>query len=415
MLIPGGLCVNTRLITIVCAIFAFAYAAAFVKKAHGPEGMVLDQHGRPQLTDHLSLWTAGKLAAESRPAQAYDWQAHAARMGEAMQRTPHSPLQFSYPPSFLLVMAPLSSLPFQGSLILFGLLTLVPFALLASRIVGRPEAALWMLATVPPFWNFVVGQTGALAATLLAAGLLLLPTRPLLAGAMFGLLAFKPHLGLLVPVALLASGRLRTIAAAAATGAAVALASVIAYGMEPWLAFAASLSKFGSFALADTNGAAYKMQSLFGFLRTFGAAAQIALAAQALLACAIVALTWRLWRSRDRSDRSHDLKSGILLASTVLVSPYAFHYDLTMLTLAQAFLLRHAFAMNPASDEIKQHVLILILAVNALVMIFPPLSVPTGFLASLVLTAALLHRLSQEQPGLLPRFGAVGRPSAAAT
>ncbi len=406
---------STRLITIVCAIFAIAYAAAFIKKAHGPDGMVLDQHGHPQLTDHLSLWTAGKLAAEGRPAQAYDWQAHADRMGEGMQRTPHSPLQFSYPPSFLLVMAPLANFPFQASLVLFGLLTLAPFAFLASRIVGRPEAALWMLATVPPFWNFVVGQTGALAAALLAAGLLLLPARPLLAGAMFGLLAFKPHLGLLVPVALLASGRLRTIAAAAATGAAVALASVIAYGVEPWLAFAASLSKFGTFALADTNVAAYKMQSLFGFLRTFGAPAQIALAAQALLACTIAALTWRLWRSPDRSDRSHDLKSGVLLASTVLVSPYAFHYDLTMLTLAQAFLLRHAIAMQPGGDEIPQRDLFVILAVNALIMIFPPLSVPTGFLASLLLTAALLQHLSREQPGLLPRFGGVDRPSAAAT
>jgi hypothetical protein len=410
---------STRLITVVCAIFAFAYAIAFIKKAHGPDGMVLDQHGRPQLTDYLSLWSAGKLAAEGRPAQAYDWQAHATRMGEAMERTPHSPLQFSYPPSFLLVMAPLSHVPFSASLVLFGLLTLAPFAFLAGRIVGRPEAALWMLATVPPFWNFVVGQTGALAATLLAAGLLLLPARPLLAGAMFGLLAFKPHLGLLVPVALFASGQYRAITAAAATGTAVALVSVVVYGAEPWLAFAASLAKFGTFALADTNGAAYKMQSLFGFLRAFDAPAQIALAAQALLGCAMVALTAWIWRETSigtgTDDRSHDLKSGILLASTVLVSPYAFHYDLTVLTLAQAFMLRHALATSPHADEIPQAVLVVILAVNALIMIFPPLSIPTGFLASLVLTVALLHRLSQERPGLLPRFASVNPTTHAAS
>lgn len=406
---------STRLITFVCAIFALAYAAAFINTARGPDGMVLDQHGRPQLTDHLSLWSAGRLAAEGRPAQSYDWQAHAARMAEAMQRTPDSPLQFSYPPSFLLVLSPFSSLPFETSLVLFGLLTLAPFAFLASRITGRPEAALWMLATVPPFWNFVVGQTGALAATLLAAGLLLLPARPLLAGAMFGLLAFKPHLGLLVPVALLAAGYYRTIAAAALTASVVALASVFAYGVEPWLAFAASLSKFGAFALADTNAAAYKMQSLFGFLRTFKVPAQIALAAQALLACALIALTWRLWRRPGASDHAHDLKAGILLSSAVLVSPYAFHYDLTMLTLAQAFLLRHALAASDApATEIPQRDLIVILAVNALIMIFPPLSVPTGFLASLVLTAALLHRLSESEPVLLARFASFCAPARAA-
>ncbi len=405
---------STPLITFVCAIFAFAYVAGFINKARGPQGMVLDQHGRPQLTDHLSLWSAGKLAAEGRPAQAYDWQAHADRMGEAMERTPHSPLQFSYPPSFLLALSPLSSLPFAASLVLFGLLTLIPFGLLAWRIIGRPEAALWMLATVPPFWNFVVGQTGALAATLFAAGLLWLPARPILAGAMFGLLAFKPHLGLLVPVALLASGHYRTIASAAFTAIAVLLASVVAYGTEPWLAFAASLSKFGAFALADTNGAAYKMQSLFGFLHTFGVSAHIALTAQAALACATVALTWWLWRRPDRQDYSHDLKSGILLASAVLVSPYAFHYDLTMRTLAQAFMLRHAIATSATSTEIPQRDLIVILAVNALIMMFPPLSVPTGFLASLVLTAALLHRLAAEQPGFLPRFASLAAAPRAA-
>ena len=403
---------STRLITFVCAIFVLAYAASFLKTANGPDGMVLDQHGRPQLTDYLSLWSAGKLATEGRPAQAYDWQAHANRMGEAMGRTPDSPLQFSYPPSFLLVMAPLSTIPFSTSLVLFGLLTLAPFAFLASRIVGRPEAALWMLATVPPFWNFVVGQTGALAAGLLAAGLLMLPARPVIAGAMFGLLAFKPHLGLLVPVALLASGQYRAIAAAGITATAVALISVLAYGLEPWLAFAASLSKFGAFALADTNLAAYKMQSLFGFLRTFKVPAMLALTAQALLASTIIALTWRLWR---RPGGSPDLKAGILLASAVLVSPYAFHYDLAMLTLAQAFMLRHVMAMKASTTEIPQRDLMVILAVNALIMIFPPLSIPTGFLASLVLTAALLHRLAGEQPGLLPRVTSFNAPARAAS
>lgn len=394
---------KTSLITVVCAILALAYAAAFVKKAQGPEGMVLDQTGRPQLTDHLSLWAAGKLAAQGRPADAYDWQAHADRMGEAMQRNPQSPLQFSYPPSFLLALQPLSHLPFAPSLIVFGLVTLIPFAFIAARIVGRPEAALWMLATVPPFWNFLVGQTGALAATLFAAGLLVLSARPILAGVLFGCLTFKPHLGLLVPIALLAARRFETIAAAAVTTAAMALVSVAAYGIEPWLAFADLLSRFSAFALADTNATAYKFQSLFGMLRTLGIPTSAALAAQAVLALALAALTWRLWRVPG----SHDLKSGVLLASAVLVSPYAYHYDLTVLTLAQAFLLRHilaATAIDTRRDEIPQQVLLMILAVNALVMLFPPLSIPTGFLASLVLLGALLHRLTLEHPDLLPRM-----------
>ncbi len=392
---------STRLVTLICAIFALAYAAAFVKKAQGPDGLILDAQGRPQLTDHLSLWAAGRLATEGRPAAAYDWPAHAAAMADAMGRQPQSQLQFSYPPSFLLVMAPLSHLPFWASFALLSILTLIPFPLIASRILGRPDAAVWMLATIPPFWNLCVGQTGALAATLLAAGLLLLPARPLLAGAMLGLLTFKPHLGLLVPIALIASGQFRAIAAAAATTLLLASLSLAIHGAEPWLAFIASLQKFGAFAMADTNATAFKMQSLFGLLRTLGLPAQPALAAQAILALALAALTWHLWRRPG----PHDLKAAALLASAVLVTPYAFHYDLTMLTLAQAFLLRHALAPAPAAHaEIPQRELVIVLAVNALIMLFPPLSFPTGFLASLVLLAALLHRLETEAPGALPRL-----------
>jgi hypothetical protein len=406
-----GISVSTRLITVVCAILALAYAAVFVKKAHGPEGLVLDAAGRPTLTDYLSLWSAGSLAAEWRAAAAYDWTAHAARMGDAMGHPPQSQLQFSYPPSALLAFAPLSRLPFAPSFILFGVLTLIPFAYLAGRIVGRPEAALWVLATVPPFWNFAVGQTGALAATLLAAGLLLLPARPLLAGVMFGLLTVKPHLGLLVPVALLASRRWPTIAAAVATALALAVLSAIVHGLEPWLAFLVSLSKFGVFAMADTNATAYKMQSLFGLLRTLGAPGQIALAAQSALALAIAAFTWHIWRTPG----AHDLKSAVLLATAVLVTPYAFHYDLTMLTLAQAFLLRHALATPTGpSHEVPRGPLMMILVVNALVMSFPPLSFPTGFLASLVLLAALAHRLAVVEPSLLPRLSPKSPATAAA-
>lgn len=403
---------SIRLITFACAILSLAFAAAFVKNAQGPQGLVLDTHGRPQLTDHLSLWSAGRLAAQGRPAAAYDWTAHEAAMADVMGRQPPSKLQFSYPPTALLVFAPLSHLPFTVSLVLFGLLTLAPLAFLSARIIGRPEAAIWMLATVPPFWNFSVGQTGALAAALLGAGLLLLPRKPLLAGALFGLLTFKPHLGLLVPVALLVSGQWRAIAAAAATTAAVALLSLAVHGLEPWHVFAVSLKEFGAFAMADTNATAYKLQSIFGLLRTLGLPTQAALVAQIALALAAASLTWHLWRKPG----SHDLKAGVLLASAVLVTPYVFHYDLTMLTLAQAFLLRHVIGALPAdATDLPVRDIIAILAVNALIIAFPPLSFPTGVLASLLLLAILLHRLLIEAPHLLPLPSTVRSPRPATT
>ena len=53
-------------------------------------------------------------------------------------------------------------------------------------------------------------------------GLLLLDRRPVLAGILFGALCYKPHFGMLIPVALAASGRWRAFGAAAASAAASA-------------------------------------------------------------------------------------------------------------------------------------------------------------------------------------------------
>ncbi len=385
---------RTRLVTIVCAVLALAYLVSFATSAKGPDGLILDAQGRPQLTDHLSLWAAGRLAAEGRPAAAYDWPSHSAAMTEAMGRTPQGQLQFSYPPSFLLVMDPLSRLPFAASFILFGLLTLAPLALLAARILDRREAALWMLATLPTFWNLCVGQTGALAAFLLGAGLFLLPQRPVLAGVMFGLLTFKPHLGVLVPIALLAAGQYRAIFVAAATATGLALASVAVHGIEPWQAFAASLTRFGSFALADGNVTAYKLQSLFGFLRASGLTADASFSKQLGLSLTLAVLVWQVWRQPG----AQDLKAAILLVCATLATPYVYHYDLIALSLAMAFMLRHALLPDPSRAEaIAPADMLAFFAINALIMAFPRLSFPTGFLASVLLLGLLLYRRRAEQ------------------
>lgn len=380
---------RTRLVTIICAFLALAYLVSYATSAKGPAGLILDAQGQPQLTDHLSLWAAGRLAAEGRPAAAYDWAAHSAAMADAMGRVPQAQLQFSYPPSFLLVMDPLSRIHFAVSFVLFGFVTLVPLGLITARIVGRPDAALWAIATLPPFWNLCVGQTGALAAALLGTGLLLLPSRPWLAGAAFGLLTFKPHLGVLVPIALLAAGHHRTILAAAVTAAGLALASMAVQGIEPWQAFASSLSRFGSFAMAESNATAYKLQSLFGFLRASGLSADVAISAQLALSLALAPLVWCIWRQPG----PYELKAAMLLVCATLATPYVYHYDLIALTLAMAFMLRHALSPDPARAEtIPPGDVFAFLTVNALIMAFPRLSFPTAFLASLLLLGLLLQR-----------------------
>ncbi len=68
--------------------------------------------------------------------------------------------------------------------------------------------AVLLLLAFPAFWsNATYGQNGFLSAALLAGATHHLDKRPAVAGVCFGLLAYKPQLGLAVPLALAATGR----------------------------------------------------------------------------------------------------------------------------------------------------------------------------------------------------------------
>ena len=60
------------------------------------------------------------------------------------------------------------------------------------------------------FVNLGHGHNGFLTAALIGFALVTLDTRPVLAGVLFGLLAYKPQFGLMIPLVLVATGRWRT-------------------------------------------------------------------------------------------------------------------------------------------------------------------------------------------------------------
>jgi len=85
--------------------------------------------------------------------------------------------------------------------------------------------------------TIVVGQNSFFTAAIVLGGIVLLDRRPWLAGVLFGLLVVKPHLVLLVPVALVAVGAWRTIASAALTAGLLVAASAAIWGVDPWIAW----------------------------------------------------------------------------------------------------------------------------------------------------------------------------------
>lgn len=369
------------LLTLALALVMAGYAAILVTGFGKPNSWLIDDKGQITFTDYAALWGAGRLALEGKAAAAYDWALHAAAMAQGVGRTVQQ-FPFPYPPTFLAVMAPFAALPYVPSLIVWSSLTLVLYLATCAWVVGRWEGAVWLGAMIVTLGNFIVGQNGFLTAALMGGGLMLLTSRPVLGGMLLGLLAYKPHLGLLLPVALAASGCWRAFGAAAATVVVTALGAMALFGQEPWWAFADNLSRFGSEVMSERFTITHRLQSAYGMVATLGAPKGVAMAVQGLVSVALVALVAVVWRSAAATA----LKSACLITAAALVSPYVFVYDLTLLAMAQAFLLRHWLAGGMTAREV-----VILVAVNTLIVLMMMVKLPTGFLASALLLGAIVH------------------------
>src|SRR5206468_6495133 len=82
--------------------------------------------------------------------------------------------------------------------------------------------------------NLAFGQIGFVIAALMVGGLLNVDRRPVLAGILFGVLTVKPHIGLMLPIMLVLTGRWRVIAAAAMTYLVLDALAALCYGWQVW-------------------------------------------------------------------------------------------------------------------------------------------------------------------------------------
>lgn len=295
----------------------------------------LDAIGRPLGTDFTSFWAAGRLALGGRAVDAYDW-----AIIRAAQQELHGGGGFfpwSYPPVFLLVAAGLAALPYLPALIVWQTGTL-GLALVAVRAALPGRLALAAVVGSPLVLVCVGhGQTGFLTAALLGGGLLALPRRELAAGILFGLAAYKPQFGLLLPLALAAGGYWRAIAAAAATVAALLAVTLVVWGVPVWQAFLDGLPRTSDAVLLQGAAGYAKLASVFGAVRLWGGSVGLASACQLATFLAAAALCVAVWR-RPADVR---LKGAALLAGTLLSTPYVLDYDLTLLGMAAVLIVSH--------------------------------------------------------------------------
>jgi alpha-1,2-mannosyltransferase len=294
---------------------------------------VFDSQGRPLGTDFTSFYTAAQLAFDGKAPLVYDFSSQFEAEKVALGPELVDFYSFSYPPTFILLLTPLGALPYLLALFVWQSLTLAFFVSMVVQLAGRSEAVMLALAFPAVFVTLGHGQNAFLTAGLFVGALYYLDRKPIIAGLLIGLLTFKPHLGVLIPLVLLVSGRWRVIFSACVTTVSFAVLSLVVFGAETWDAFFTSTGKTAS-VLNDEMVPFYKMQSVYTSLRAMGFDADVAYVlhgAFALCAATVVLLIWR----RDVDLR---LKSAALGTGALMISPFLLDYDLTILVIPIACL-----------------------------------------------------------------------------
>jgi alpha-1,2-mannosyltransferase len=310
-------------IVVACAILVVLYARVLI---------VCWSFG-DELYDYRIFWMVGGLALAGHPAAAYDW----------LRPGSQALAGFVYPPVFLLWVTPLALLPYAAGA--GGWLggTLVTFLAGIYTILPRALALLAALAAPVVLFNFETGQNGLLTAGLLAAALALSDSRPIASGVLIGLTAYKPHLGLLLPLFLAVSGRWRVFASATVTVAGLVLVTALVFGADLFVVFARWLPHIGAspaqaiFAHMVQVG---DIQSVYGTLRTLGVADAVAWRAHVIIAAAAAA--GALWLARTGANPA--VEAAGLLTALVVVAPYSELCDLAIVIAACAFLVSDGLA-----------------------------------------------------------------------
>jgi arabinofuranan 3-O-arabinosyltransferase len=361
----------------------FIINAAFFPSAFFAHWWIFDEKGLGIPTDFVNVWSAGKLVLEGHPALAYDWdiqkQVQVAVLGQSYQGN----FAWHYPPPFLFVASLLAQFPYSVAFVGWAAVSLMPYLAVMRAIVGQPFGLLLAAAFPVVLTNTLVGQNGFLTASLIGGTLYLMPVRPVLSGICLGLLSYKPQYGLLFPLVLIATSQWTVFFTAGCVAVAMVLASWLAFGTESWQAFFHWMPMFSQAFLTEGRAPWGKMQSIFALVRYLGGTEQLAWTFQWIMSGAVAVLQALMWRSRI----SYPLKAAALATGTLLITPYLFLYDVMVLAIAVAFLVRIGLR-----QDFQRHELPSLGMVAALLMFYPLLGAPTGFAATLIVSGLIAGR-----------------------
>ncbi|HWA01354.1 MAG TPA: glycosyltransferase family 87 protein [Caulobacterales bacterium] len=358
------------------------------------QGMVVNR--QPLFGDYIAFWSAGKLALAGHADQVHNTQALFAQHKVAI---PHLTVvaPWNSPPTWLLVCAVFAVLPYPAAAIAFLIFSAVIYFIAARKIL--PDARALLFAATLPAAVYEIGsvQVGIIIAGMAGLAILWMDKRPIAAGALMGLLTFKPHLAVLWPVLLILSGRWKAFASAAGSAIVFALTAGLVFGFDSYLRFLDNL-RYAYSLFTDTKVSVRTFASLYGDLRGLHTPHWLALALHsANAAAAFVLACWVFWKG-DRTSQ------GVALcAATMMLSPYLFFYDSAILGLAAALLW-------PPRNKLEALAVVAGWAAGLTVALGAFAPIPVCPIAAWILLGAALQRTGfrqkeSEAPHLAPALG----------
>jgi hypothetical protein len=265
---------------------------------------------------------------------------------EVVGADPQFPRYWKYPPTYLLMVLPLSLLPYVISYICWMILTGSGFIYVIRHLIPRNPLS-WLLLVFPgTVHNFLAGQNAFLSTAILGGGLLLAESHPFAGGCLLGLLSYKPQLAFLIPVALAAGRYWKALAGAVISAVTLALGSLLLLGSDVWVAF------FKNLPLAANHmnqpSLWQKIPTVYAAMRNQGATLELAATLQAVAIIVMILTVGWVWFRRAPLP----IRGSVLVVGICIASPHAFDYDLTILAIPFAWLGWEAYAQESKFQEV---------------------------------------------------------------
>ena len=266
-------------------------------------------------------------------------------------------------------------------------LTFAAFAWAASTALRQRDLVALLLLSPLMVLNAIYGQTGFLSAALMIGAVSLAPARAVLAGLCMALLSFKPQLGLLMPVMLLAQRDWMTFAATAIWLLALIVLTSMILGWSIWWDWIFTLTGHGDLIAFNRGHMVGIMTTVTSAGLYFGADPALAQIVQIVAGLIVASIVWFAWRRAPR-----DLATAATWVGGFLVTPYAFVYD-TPVALCAALLFLRYCRNRDENIPVTDFVAVMFALMAPLFILAAPPQPPAAPLALLALFAAITRRV----------------------